>query len=144
MFDAVLFLGGAVLFLLAVVFFVVLWQQRIELEERESTIEQMETQIREQRVDLEILERELTVWEDGLTQEQRMLEEAREELRMLTAAKRPDRSRGPVRGSPNPYVQPSVATETSKGQEGVDKGTRYRAKNIKFRREEDQGKDRDF
>jgi hypothetical protein len=126
MFDAVLFLGGAVLFLLAVVFFVVLWQQRVEVEVRETTIQQMEAKIREQRVDLEILEHELSVWEDGLAQEQRMLEEAREELRMLTAAKHGGEETVRSRSSVAPDLQP-----TEKPKDERSESQRYLIKNVK-------------
>jgi septal ring factor EnvC (AmiA/AmiB activator) len=139
MFDAVLFLGGAVLFLLAVVFFVVLWQQRVEVEEREATLEQMETEIREQRVDLEILERELTVWEDGLAQEQRMLEEAKEELRMLTAVKRPDEDVGTVGISSSPFIVPHPVFESTEESQDRDEGRRYLSKNVRPRDEDKLG-----
>jgi hypothetical protein len=133
MFDAVLFLGGAILFLLAVVFFVVLWQQRVEVEDRERTIEQMEAEMREQRVDLEILERELSVWEKGLVQEQKMLEDAREELRMLTAVKQP----GGGGADFNAETASDLALSSRQRQASSDskdrhtEGRRYLIKNVK-------------
>jgi hypothetical protein len=143
MFDAVLFLGGAVLFLLAVVFFVVLWQQRLVVEQREATLTQMEAEIREQRVDLEILERELTVWEDGLSQEQRMLEEAKEELRMLTAARQPELDRNASDGT---YGDPPGLSDDGRASiEREDEGRRYLEKNISMVHEEETKEgDRDF
>jgi cell division protein FtsL len=139
MFDAVLFLGGAVLFLLAVVFFVALWQQRVEVEEREAALEQMETEIREQRVDLEILERELTVWEDGLAQEQRMLEEAKEELRMLTAVKRPDEDAGTVGIPRSAFVVHPPVSESAEEPRDRDESRRYLSKNVRSRDEDKLG-----
>jgi len=132
MFDAVLFLGGAILFLLAVVFFVVLWQQRVEVEDRERIIEQMEAEMREQRVDLEILERELSVWEKGLAQEQKMLEDAREELRMLTAVNQPEGG-GDFDAETAPdlvlsYRQPQTSPDS---EQRHSDGRRYLIKNVK-------------
>jgi len=87
-FEAVLFLAGATLFLLAVVFFVFLWQDRAALVRRRESMKAQLATMNEQRVDLDILERELRVWAQGLEHQQQAIAKAEEELRMLTAAKR--------------------------------------------------------
>jgi len=87
MFEAILFLAGAVLFLLAVLFFVFLWQDRTAIVRQGEALKNETQVLKEQRVDLEIREHELTVWSQGLEHQQIALEQAREELRMLTASK---------------------------------------------------------
>jgi hypothetical protein len=87
-FEAVLFLAGAILFLLAVVFFVYLWQDRLALMRRREALQVEVALLKEQRVDLDIMERELLVWAQGLEHQQHAIAEAEEELRMLTATKR--------------------------------------------------------
>lgn len=96
MLEAVFFLAGAVLFFLAVVFFVFLWQDRMALARRKSDIllrlaelEQVKGALKEQRVEMDIREHELLVWAEGLEHQQLALEQAEEQLRMLTASKQP-------------------------------------------------------
>ena len=96
MFEAILFLSGAVLFFLAVLFFVFLWQDRTALVRRkaemQANVEALERQailLKEQRVDIDIWEHELTVWAEGLERQQLAIEQAQEQLRMLTASKVP-------------------------------------------------------
>jgi len=89
MFDAILFLAGAVLFFLAVLFFVFLWQDRLSLSRRREELQAEVASMKEQKAELDIWERELKVWANGLEREQLMLAQAREELRMLTASKQP-------------------------------------------------------
>ncbi len=86
-FEAILFLAGAVLFLLAVVFFIFLWQDRVTLFRRREALRAELMMMKEQRVDLDIREHELVVWAEGLENQQKAIEKAEEELRMLTAAK---------------------------------------------------------
>ncbi len=87
-FEAILFLAGAVLFLLAVVFFIFLWQDRVTMLRRRESLRAELMTMKEQRVDLDIREHELVVWAEGLENQQKAIEKAEEELRMLTAAKR--------------------------------------------------------
>lgn len=87
MFEAIIFLSGAVLFFLAVLFFVFLWQDRASLTQRREALEVEVSALMEQRVDLDIREHELTVWAEGLEHQQKALEQAEKELRMLTASK---------------------------------------------------------
>ena len=101
MFEALLFLAGAVLFFLAVLFFVFLWQDRTALLRRRAemraqiaALEQTSANLKEQRVDMDIWERELRVWAEGLERQQQALEQAEEQLRMLTASKLPPPPRG--------------------------------------------------
>ena len=87
MFEAILFLAGAVLFFLSVLFFVFLWQDRLALAQRSEALQVEVTDLKEQRVELDIREHELLVWNEGLEHQQKALEQAEEELRMLTASK---------------------------------------------------------
>ena len=87
MFEAILFLAGAVLFFLSVLFFVFLWQDRLTLARRSEALQVEVTDLKEQRVELDIREHELEVWDEGLAHQQKALEQAQEELRMLTASK---------------------------------------------------------
>ena len=87
MFEAILFLAGAVLFFLSVLFFVFLWQDRMTLAHRSETLQIEVAGLKEQRVELDIREHELLVWGEGLEHQQKALEQAQEELRMLTASK---------------------------------------------------------
>jgi hypothetical protein len=89
MVEAIFFLAGAVLFLLAVLFFVFLWQDRTSLVQRRDELQEEMSTLKEQRVELDIWQRELQVWEQGLKREHLALEQAREELRMLTASQPP-------------------------------------------------------
>jgi hypothetical protein len=126
-FEAVLFLAGAVLFLLAVVFFIFLWQDRIALLRRRSSLQAQIAALKEQRVDLDILERELRVWAEGLEHQQLAIAKAEEELRMLTAAKRyPDDPDGGT--SSAPWVEPG-ATEI---RQGISKNVKQRIGNPKL------------
>ncbi len=87
-FEAILFLAGAVLFLLAAVFFIFLWQDRVAMLRRRESLRAELMTMKEQRVDLDIREHELVVWAEGLENQQKAIEKAEKELRMLTAAKR--------------------------------------------------------
>lgn len=87
MFEAIVFVAGAVLFFLAVLFFVFLWQDRLALAHRHREVQAQLTTMKEQRVDLDIRERELRVWAEGLEHQQLAIAKAEEEYRMLTAAK---------------------------------------------------------
>lgn len=87
MFEAAIFLAGAVLFFLAVLFFVFLWQDRASLARSREALEVEVATLVEQRVDLDIREHELTIWAEGLEHQQKAIEQAQEELRMLTASK---------------------------------------------------------
>ncbi len=89
MFEAILFLAGAVLFFLSVLFFVFLWQDRLTLAHRGEELQVEVADLKEQRVELDIREHELLVWGEGLEHQQKALEQAQEELRMLTASKQP-------------------------------------------------------
>ena len=86
-FEAILFLAGAVLFFLSVLFFVFLWQDRMALARRSEALQIEVADLKEQRVELDIQEHELLVWGEGLEHQQKALEQAQEELRMLTASK---------------------------------------------------------
>lgn len=87
-FEAALFLAGAILFLLSVVFFIILWQDRAALARRRESLQAELATMKEQRVDLDILDRELRVWAQGLEHQQLAIAKAEQELRMLTATKR--------------------------------------------------------
>ncbi len=87
MFEAIVFVAGAVLFLLAVLYFVILWQDRVSLARRQVQLDTELASLKEQKIDLDIRERELRVWADGLEHQQRAIAKAEEELRMLTASK---------------------------------------------------------
>ncbi|MCD6285371.1 MAG: hypothetical protein J7M39_05600 [Anaerolineae bacterium] len=87
MFEAILFLASAVLFFLSVLFFVFLWQDRLTLARRSEALQVEVSDLKEQRVELDIREHELLVWDEGLEHQQKALEQAQEELRMLTASK---------------------------------------------------------
>ena len=105
MFEAILFLAGAVLFFLAVLFFVFLWQDRVGLARRRQELLLEVQALKEQRVALDIWEHELQVWAAGLDHQQAALEQAQEEIRMLTASKQPPEAiyaADPVSGAPTP------------------------------------------
>lgn len=85
MFEAILFLAAAMLFFLAVLFFVFLWQDRLSLRRRKRMLEVELAAMKEERVELDIWQHELKVWAEGLEEQQLALEQAQEELRMLTA-----------------------------------------------------------
>lgn len=87
MFEAIMFLAGAVLFFLSALFFVYLWQDRTSLLKRRQALQIEVADLKEQRVELDIREHELMVWSQGLEHQQEALEQAEEELRMLTATK---------------------------------------------------------
>lgn len=89
MFEAIVFVAGAVLFFLAVLYFVILWQDRVMLARRHRQLQTELATMKEQRIDLEIRERELRVWAEGLEHQQRAITKAEEELRMLTASQLP-------------------------------------------------------
>lgn len=120
MFDAIFFLAGAVLFLLAVLFFVFLWQDRLSLTRRHAALEEEMGTLKEQRAELDIWQRELQVWEQGLEREHLALEQAREELRMLTASQPPPST--PTRvpeGSASSSVRGNSNGDSPEIQEGV-------------------------
>lgn len=86
MLDAIMFLSGAVLFLLAVVFFTLAWADRVAIRKQRQAMEAQQHKLLTANVELEILQHELEVWQTSLAHEERQLEQAREELRMLTAS----------------------------------------------------------
>jgi hypothetical protein len=88
-FEAILFLAGAMLFFLAVLFFVFLWQDRTALVRRKAEMQAQVAALKEQRVDMGIWEHELKVWAEGLERQQIAIEQAQEELRMLTQTQVP-------------------------------------------------------
>lgn len=85
MFEAIVFTAGAVLFLFAVLYFVMLWQDRVSLARRHTQLDAELASLKEQKVEMDIRERELKVWADGLEHQQRAIAKAEEELRMLAA-----------------------------------------------------------
>lgn len=85
MFEAIVFTAGAVLFLFAVLYFVMLWQDRVSLARRHIQLDAELASLKEQKVEMDIRERELKVWADGLEHQQRAIAKAEEELRMLAA-----------------------------------------------------------
>ena len=128
MFEAILFLAGAVLFFLSVLFFVFLWQDRMALERRREALQVEVTDLKEQRVDLDIREHELEVWGDGLEHQQKALEQAQEELRMLTASKQSPEP--PFVVAPSGEVTPPAerAPRAQDGEPSVLKNVKQKAK----------------
>ena len=119
MFDAIFFLAGAVLFLLAVLFFVFLWQDRTSLVRRREGLQEEMGTLKEQRAELDIWQRELQVWEQGLKREHLALEQAREELRMLTASQPPPTTPTKV---PQSYAPDPNSIRASRSREDASNG----------------------
>ena len=86
MFDALMFLAGAVLFFMAVLFFIFNWWERGTVSKGRASLVIEQRVVLEKNVELEIWQKELQVWHDTLGTEQRQLEEACEEFRMLVAS----------------------------------------------------------
>ena len=83
--EAAVFLAGAVLFLLAVLFFLYAWRERAAAARASDELQARQETLRQQRVEIDLRERELSVWARGLEQEQQALELERAALKMLTA-----------------------------------------------------------
>ena len=83
--EAAVFLAGAVLFLLAVLFFLSAWRERAAAARASDELQARQETLRQQRVEIDLRERELSVWARGLEQEQQALELERAALKMLTA-----------------------------------------------------------
>ena len=83
--EAAVFLAGAVLFLLAVLFFLYAWRERVAAARASDELKAHQEALRQQRVEIDLRERELSVWARGLEQEQQALELERAALKMLTA-----------------------------------------------------------
>ncbi|MCU0522519.1 MAG: hypothetical protein MUF84_17730 [Anaerolineae bacterium] len=119
MFEAIVFLAGAVLFFLAVIYFVILWQDRVALSRRHKQLQVELAEIKGQRIDLEIRERELQVWAEGLDHQQHAIAKAEEELRMLTAPKRPLDEPTSLRSSGGPQATgPTVGDGSRRDADG--------------------------
>ena len=128
MFEAVLFLAGAVLFFLSVLFFVFLWQDRMALARRSEALQVEVTDLKEQRVELDIREHELEVWDEGLAHQQKALEQAQEELRMLTASKQSPEPTFVVAPDGAVTPRPERASRAADGQASVLKNVKQKAK----------------
>jgi len=128
MFEAILFLAGAVLFFLSVLFFVFLWQDRMTLAHRHEALQVEVAGLKEQRVELDIREHELLVWDEGLEHQQKALEQAQEELRMLTASKQVPEPPFIVAPDGNVAPPPERAPRAADGEPSVLKNVKQKAK----------------
>jgi len=128
MFEAILFLAGAVLFFLSVLFFVFLWQDRMALARRRKALQLELARLKEERVELDIREHELLVWGEGLEHQQKALEQAQEELRMLTASKQAPEPTFIVAPSGEVTPSPERAPNTRDGEPSVLKNLKQKAK----------------
>ena len=128
MFEAILFLAGAVLFFLAVLFFVFLWQDRLTQARRGEALQVEVIDLKEQRVELDIREHELSVWGGGLEHQQKALEQAQEELRMLTAGKQAPDPTFVVASSGEVTASGEVAPRAIDGEAGVLKNVKQKVK----------------